>query len=199
MATKARRTTVARSSGRKKKGRGALWLVAGLLLGAALMYGAQHLLYRDGKPFRGLAGLVDSGAKAIGGEGEPKPEPQAERPPKPKFDFYKILPEIETVLPEPPKGNGKKSAKAEPPEAGVSYVLQAASYDNANDADRLKARLALNGFEAYIEKVAIQGKGDYYRVRLGPYARIDELDAANARLEQLGIKPMRIKVKKTAG
>lgn len=191
------RRTAARSSG-KKKSRGILWLVAGLLLGAALMYAAQMVLYRGSKPFSGLSALFSSDKKAAD-KPEKNTPPEAERPPKPKLDFYKILPEIETVLPEPPKGSGKKTAKAEPPEAGVIYILQAASYDNAGDADRLKAKLALNGLEAHIEKISIQGKGDFYRVRLGPYARIDDLDAANVRLGQLGIKALRLKVKKTAG
>lgn len=187
---KARRSP-ARSS---KKSRGLLWLIAGLLLGAGLMWAAQHFVYRDSKPFRGLAGLFASSKKSADHE-EKKPE--TERPPKPKFDFYTILPEFETVLPEP-KG-GKKTAKAEPPEVGVNYILQAASLANLEDADRLKAKLVLNGLDARIEKISIQGKGDYYRVRLGPYARLEELDTASGKLAQLGIKALRIKVKKAAG
>ena len=177
-----------------KKSHGILWLIAGLLLGAGLMWAAQHFMYRDSKPFRGLAGLFASSKKSTDHE-EKKPE--AERLPKPKFDFYTILPEFETVIPEP-KG-GKKTAKAEPPEVGVNYILQAASLANLDDADRLKAKLVLNGLDARIEKISIQGKGDYYRVRLGPYAKLDELDIASGKLSQLGIKALRIKVKKTAG
>lgn len=185
-----------RSSSRSgKKWRGPLLLIVGLLLGAGLMWGAQYYLYRDGKPFSGLAGLIAAGKKAMDKPKEPKPQPEAEHQPKPKFDFYTILPEVETVLPEP-KAGGRKSAKAETPEAGVSYVLQAASYGNLSDADHLKAKLALNGLEAHIEKISIQGKGDYYRVRLGPYSSLDALDAASSKLSNLGVKPIRLKVKK---
>jgi len=187
-----------RSSSRSgKKWHGPLLLIVGLLLGAGLMWGAQYYLYRDGKPFRGLAGLVAAGKKAIDKPKEPKPQPEAEHQAKPKFDFYTILPEVETVLPEP-KAGGKKTAKAETPEAGVVYVLQAASYGSPNDADHLKAKLALNGLEARVEKISIQGKGDYYRVRLGPYPSLDALDTANGKLAKLGIKAIRIKVKKGA-
>ncbi|MCK7583609.1 MAG: SPOR domain-containing protein [Chromatiales bacterium] len=161
MATRTRRATVARTTGRKKKGRTALWLIAGLLLGAALMYGAQRVAYRDGQPFRGLAGLVDSGAKAVDRKDQPGPGPSVERPPKPKFDFYTILPEYETVLPEPKPA--RKVARPEQAETGTShvYVLQAAAYARPEDADRLKARLTLNGFDAHIEKIIIQGRGEY--------------------------------------
>ena len=187
---KARRSP-SRSS---KKSRGFLWLIAGLLLGAALMWGAQHYYYRGSKPFAGFANLFSSSKKPAD-SGENKPE--AERLPKPKLDFYTILPEFETVLPDP-KG-GKKTAKAEPPEAGVNYILQAGSFGNHEDADRLKAKLTLSGLETHIEKVVIEGKGAYYRVRLGPYSSIEALDSASGKLAQLGIKALRIKVKKSAG
>jgi cell division protein FtsN len=112
--------------------------------------------------------------------------------------FYTILPEVETPLPprEP-----KKTAQAKPamPEEGARYVLQAASYSDFEDADRLKARLALAGLEANIEKVTIEGKGDFYRVRLGPYDKLEALDDADRRLAEQGIKPLRLKLKKPAG
>jgi len=189
---KARRSP-SRSS---KKSHGFLWLIVGLLLGAALMWGAQRYYYRDSKPFAGFANLFSSGKKSTDAIDKQKPE-ETERLPKPKLDFYTILPEFETVLPEP-KG-GKKTAKAEPPEAGVNYILQAGSFGNHEDADRLKAKLTLSGLETHIEKVAIEGKSTYYRVRLGPYASVEALDSASAKLAQLGIKALRIKVKKGAG
>jgi cell division protein FtsN len=189
---KARRS----SSRSSKKSRGVVWLIAGLLLGAALMWGAQHYYYRDSKPFTGFANLISAGKKSAAPDEPPKPT-ETERLPKPKLDFYTILPEYETVLPEP-KG-GKKTAKAEPPEAGVNYVLQAGAFGNHEEADRLKAKLTLSGLETHIEKVAIEGKVAYYRVRLGPYSSIEALDSASAKLAQLGIKALRIKVKKSAG
>lgn len=178
-----------------KKSLGVVWLIAGLLLGAGLMWAAQHFMYRDAKPFRGLAALFASNKKPA--EPEEK-KPEAERPPKPKFDFYTILPEFETVLPEP-KSSSKKTAKSEPVEVGVNYILQAAAYTSSEDADRLKAKLVLNGMEPHIEKITIGDKGRYYRVRLGPYTSLDTLDAANTKLAGLGIKALRIKVKKNAG
>jgi cell division protein FtsN len=187
-----------RSSSRSgKKWHGALLLILGALLGAAIMWGAQYYLYRDGKPFRGLAGLVAAGKKVVDKPKEAKPQPDVTAQSKPKFDFYTILPEVETVLPAPKAGT-RKTAKTEPPEAGVVYVLQAASYGNMGDADHLKAKLALNGLEAHIEKISIQGKGDYFRVRLGPYPSLDALDTADGKLNKLGIKAIRIKVKKGA-
>jgi len=187
-----RRRSPSRSS---KKSRGVLWLIAGLLLGGALMWVTQHFYYRDSKPFTGFANLLSSNKKPA--DSEAKKRPEAERPPKPKLDFYTILPG-ETVLPEP-VGSGKKAAKTEPADAGASYILQAAAYTSSEDADRLKAKLILNGMEPHIEKIIVGDKGTYYRVRLGPYSSIDTLDAANAKLSGFGIKALRIRVKKNTG
>jgi cell division protein FtsN len=136
--------------------------------------------------------------KPVGAPAKPaKPATQA-KPAKPRFDFYTILPEVETPLPprEP-----KKTVQAKPvqPEEGARYVLQAASYSDFEDADRLKARLALTGLEANIEKVTLEGKGDFYRVRLGPYEKLEALDDADRRLAEQGIKPLRLRLKKPAG
>jgi len=78
----------------------------------------------------------------------------------------------------------------------VIYVLQAASFATFNEADQLKAKLALSGLSAQIQKVTIEGQGDRYRVRLGPFGKIEELDAAAQQLGKLGLKPLRLKVKK---
>jgi len=185
-----RRRSPSRSS---KKSRGILWLLVGLALGAALMWGMQHYYYRDSKPFAGFANLFSSNRKPVD-SGEKKPE--AERLPKPKLDFYTILPG-ETVLPD--TRADKKIAKLESAEKGVSYILQAAAFAAPEDADRLKAKLVLNGLEPHIEKIIVGDKGTHYRVRLGPYSSVEALDNANGKLVQLGIKALRIKVKKGAG
>jgi cell division protein FtsN len=179
----------------KKKSRGIIWLVAGLVLGGVLMWVTQHYYYRDSKPFTGFANLFSSSKKSA--DVELKQKPDVGRLPKPKLDFYTILPG-ETVLPEP-RGSGKKSAKTEPADTSVSYILQAAAYSNSEDADRLKARLVLNGMEPHIEKIIVGDKGTYYRVRLGPYSSLDTLDATNAKLSGLGIKALRIKMKRNSG
>lgn len=188
-----------RSTGRsgKKKSRGLLWLIVGLGLGAVLMYATQLYLYKDRKPFTGLANLFHT-SKPAEKPAAKEPPASTEPAPKPKFDFYTILPG-ETVLPEPKHEGGKKTAKAEPAEKGVSYILQAAAYATLEDADRLKAKLTLNGLDAHIEKITAGDKGPFYRVRLGPYSSIDALDTANAKLAKLGIKAIRIKVKKGTG
>ena len=78
-----------------------------------------------------------------------------------------------------PKENGKAPASA--------YFLQAGSFAKPDEADRLKAKLAMLGMEAAVQTADVPGKGTYYRVRLGPYRSTDEMNKANATLKQNGI------------
>ncbi len=161
-------------------------LLLGLVLGVALVLLAQLVLKR-GAARDGLAGLFAT--RAPPAEAPAKREPAAV---KPKFDFYTVLPEIETVLPE-------RAAKPERDGEATRYILQAGSFASFTDADQLKARLALQGLEAHIQKVTIEGKGEYHRVRLGPYQNLDDLDATSRQLAKLGIKTLRLRVKGGAG
>jgi cell division protein FtsN len=145
----------------------------------------------------GIATLFESAGKAVK-PAATKDDTTGAAPAKkekPKFDFYTILPETETVLPD-------RSPRAAPAkaEAGVNYVVQAGSFPAYKDADELKAKLALSGLVARIQKVSIEGRGDYYRVRLGPYDKPDAMYATEQQLKQLGIsKPLAIKVRKGPG
>jgi cell division protein FtsN len=185
------------SSRGKKKGRGLLLLVLGLGIGIAGVFLAQLVIERQ--MHRTVAGWFKRDKTP---DADKTTRKENERP-KSKFDFYTILPETETVLPDRTKKEQTKSTKTEKSEKtveeGVTYVLQAASFNNYNDADQLKAKLALQGLPATIQKVAIDGKGEYHRVRLGPYEKVDDLDAASQQLSRLGIKAIRLKVKKGAG
>lgn len=187
-----------RSAGSRSKGTPRwLMLLLGLGIGIAGVYLYQMLRER-GVSLSSVTKVFSSGEKKTE---EKKPDAEA-KPAKPKFDFYTILPETETVLPEktPAKPKSKPELKPETakttPEPGVSYMLQAASFATFAEADQLKARLTLSGLAAQIQKVSIEGRGDYYRVRLGPFSKIEELDAATQQLQQAGLKPIRLKVKK---
>lgn len=166
-------------------------LLLGLVLGVATVLITQLVLKRHGAG-DGLAGLFSS--RPAEKPAKKSPEPAAATATRsPKFDFYTVLPETETVLSDRRRADRTKPAKAE---AGVSYVLQAGSFATFADADQLKARLALTGLVAQIEKVTIEGRGEFHRVRLGPYARLQELDAADQQLRNAGVRALRLKVKK---
>jgi cell division protein FtsN len=99
---------------------------------------------------------------------------------KQHFEFYRVLTDKEKSdnaahkskpAPKPKEPVAVKPQPA-PQTAAVPkeiYYLQAGSFQNEGDAEKLKAKLAFSGFEANIQTVDIPDKGVWHRVRLGPY------------------------------
>lgn len=69
----------------------------------------------------------------------------------------------------------------------VGYLLQVGAFRSSDDADRQKANLAMQGFEAKITERDVNGV-KMYRVRLGPYNRIDDMTKARDRLQSSGFE-----------
>src|SRR5690606_32586753 len=104
----------------------------------------------------------------------PDERPQDDGRPKPRFDFYRMLPNYEVVIPEHEDVAADEEAPVQ--DAGV-YVLQAGSFRKAEDADRLRAQLALLGLESRVQRVTIDGTDTWHRVRVGPVSDLVELQA----------------------
>lgn len=108
----------------------------------------------------------------------------------PKFDFYKILPEIEVKVPDaelnapPPAAQDAATNRAN---AATAYMLQVGSYQKFDEADQSKAQLALQGIQATIQRVVIKGSDVWFRVHVGPYKTLPEVQRNRARLAQLGV------------
>ncbi len=109
---------------------------------------------------------------------------------KQQFEFYKVLTDKSdgTAHKSPPKQPAAVKPQPVAPE-GVSkdmYFVQAGSFQNVGDAEKLKAKLAFSGFEANIQTATIPDKGVWHRVRLGPYNG-SEAGKTIAALQQNGI------------
>ena len=100
--------------------------------------------------------------------------------PRPKFDFYTILPEIEVSVRE--WEYSVKDDEDEPSLAPGIYVLQVGSFKQFDDADRAKARLALRGITARIHRVVINGQDVWFRVHVGPFSGIKDIRAMRIKL-----------------
>jgi cell division protein FtsN len=81
-------------------------------------------------------------------------------------------------------------AAAEAPAKGIKpsdrFWLQAGSFSTEPDAENLRARLALSGWEATVQQGALPDKSIRYRVRLGPYDNVDELGRMKSELAKRG-------------
>ena len=101
---------------------------------------------------------------------------------EPTYEFYKILPDLEINVSEWDETISPVE-KTNPTitEPGV-YVLQVGSFRKLEAADEVKAKLALLGINADIQRVVINGQDVFHRVRVGPYNTPDKLEAAQSRL-----------------
>ncbi len=120
----------------------------------------------------------------------PPPAPSAAES-KQRFEFYKILTDKQEgeshAAPKMAASRPGTSASTKPAAPGSDYFLQAGSFSTAEDADKLKARIAMAGMEASVQPANIPNKGVRYRVRLGPYRSSEEMNKAVALLKQAGI------------
>ncbi|HEX6829782.1 MAG TPA: SPOR domain-containing protein [Burkholderiales bacterium] len=180
------------SGGRRSRGKGGAFffgLLTGLLLGLGAAVGVAWYLNKMPSPFATRDKPAESRP-----EKAPKAEtakPAVPAPDKPRFDFYKILPGSERPVTE---RELKEAARKEPPARDL-YFLQAGSFQNAADADNLKAKLALLGVEANISTVTLPDKGIWHRVQVGPYTRVDDVNRAREMLKQNGIESSTVKAK----
>ncbi len=113
---------------------------------------------------------------------------------KPKFDFYTILPEMEVMVPEQDIAGKVEHGVAHVKTPGT-YVLQVGSFRRYDQADRLKAQLALLGLEANIQDVTVNGDETWHRVRLGPFHRLRKLNEAREVLKRHHVEALLLKLK----
>ncbi len=174
-------------------------ILIGLVLGLSIALGVAWYINKLPNPFR----------EKPQGPAAPTPEPtKAEKAAPPTA--AKADPTTEKA--EPPKAAETDKAKTESaakdaaadkgekgdkstPGAKDTFFLQTGSFQGAPDADNLKGRLALLGLEATIQTRTIPDKGVFHRVRIGPYADVEELNRVRGVLTQNGIDASLVKVR----
>lgn len=164
----------------KKSLPGYIWLLSGLTIGLFIAL----IIYISKQP----ASPVDFGAavehelQTLNQKNKPaestvakqstqqgtKSMPSETMPSEAKYNFYTILQGMKVLIPEsetrPPVGrNGSDLTPA-----NTRYLLQAGSFQNREDAEKLKARLAFLGVEADIQEVQVN-RQTWHRVRTGPF------------------------------
>ena len=111
-----------------------------------------------------------------GAEAPPRPvEVGPVKPPEPRFTFYKILPELEAIVPESEIKNLKREESLGKKPQAVKYLLQAGSFTSAQDAEKLKARLSALKIKSHIETVKIENTA-WNRVKIGPFNNMADAD-----------------------
>ncbi len=118
-------------------------------------------------------------------EPEKKTEPKPAEPEEPRYDFYTILPQAEIVVPDYEIKTRVREALVGKTKA-TKYIMQAGSFREASEADRHKAKLALLGIEARVEKAKV-GNVIWHRVKIGPYDSPASVSTIKELLQKNGI------------
>lgn len=127
---------------------------------------------------------------------------------EPDFSFYTLLPEMESIVPgnklevvtAPPAIKKADTApipvtsqQADPKKD--SFLLQAGSFRNLEDAEGRRAQLAFLGIESRVQKVTIDNKDTWHRVQIGPVFGRDEADTLQTKLKKNNIDTLLMKAK----
>lgn len=169
-------------------------ILVGMVIGVGLAAGLAWYIMKAPSPFtqkepvaaRSPAAATKPATPAAAPGTHPATAASGVGEAKPRFEFYKVL--TDTAAPaDKAKPAKPQTAESKPAAANEPLFLQAGSFSNADDAEKLKARLAMLGIEASTHTVTIPDKGTWYRVRLGPYKNTDELNQARTLLKQNGV------------
>ncbi len=158
---------------------GWVWLLLGMAMGVVLVvFVVTAGLWRP----HGGADLPQPRADSTKEPAElaelaaPPPAPRSE------YDFYTVLPEMEVVIPD--AEIQERVLRREEQRPG-SYLLQVGSFRQPQDAEKAKAELAFLGLIATITPVKINNQ-DWFRVRVGPYSDVREMDSVKRRVQEAG-------------
>lgn len=184
---------------------GYIWMLAGLAIGLFVSF----LLYLDKQPAEQVS-FTDAVKQELkkAREQQKQAEDQSNdigdgtaenSNKKPRFEFYTILSELEVFVPEPevkstaPKPQTQQQTNSPVP-TGKRYLLQAGSFKSNDDAERLKASLALLGVQSSIQNVTIN-QDSWHRVRIGPFSNPVLLRETLSTLKQNNIHAMTMELK----
>lgn len=211
----ARRADSRQTKIRQARGGFLLGAIVGLIAGLGIALGVAFYLNKTPIPFapRVKSDAKEDAAKAPGIAGMPQgsgqlPKFSAVTPTeKPRYDFYKILPGGEepaqgkpaAAAPRTPAPSATTSAPAagtpRPAVTNEPYFIQVGSFQNPVDADNHKAQLAILGLECTVEPTTLPDKGTWYRVRIGPFTKLEDINRVRRTLAQNGIKSTLVKAK----
>jgi cell division protein FtsN len=201
-----------RKKRRSRNGGGTLLgILVGLLVGLAIAVAAALYMTKSSVPFvdrvkrppdRPLADPSKNGElpdpnrplqKGKGGNGDPAPAaavPMTPAPGAPPISAPNAAPNAAPAVGASPAAVAPPTAPAADPAPAAdksAYLLQAGAFKGQEDAESMKVKLALIGFEARIVTAEVNGV-TFYRVRVGPYAQIEDMNRARSRLAENGIE-----------
>ncbi len=193
------------STASARQGNTLLGFVAGLVIGLLIAVGVALYLTNAPVPFvnkvtrptenikPGADGKLPDPNKPL--YGNPPPAQTAEPAKDAKDAKGAPAPAASGKAATPPKAEtAPTTTTTTTGEDGSRYVVQAGAFKSADDADGMKARLALLGLDARVFPIEQAGT-TLYRVRLGPYGQMDDINKIRKTLTDNGIESQVIRLK----
>ena len=170
------------------------WFALGIAVCLFIIKGWPFMLQAAQHANKGLVSLPSAGTRAkVPAAATHNPTAAAgASTAQPHFDFYKMLPSFQVVIPGQDK-DVRSGDDAKAVSQPGSYILQVGSFPTYADADKLKANLALLGIESNIQSVQVNNGSTWNRVRVGPIKDLKELNSVRTKLAQQHIEPLIIK------
>ncbi len=194
-----------------QRGGFALGLIVGLLLGLALALGVALYVTKVPVPFVNKVPQRTAEQDAAETERNKNWDPNAAlsnkaavkaAPPPP------TMPAASAAGPSPTTATAAKPAAAPTAAASAAivkstkpgtdtftYFVQVGAYARPEDAEQQRARVGLMGMSAKVTEREQSGR-TVYRVRLGPFDRKDDADAAQQRLAGNGVEAALVRVER---
>ncbi len=174
-------------------------LLIGLIVGIGVSVGVAIFVKGGVSPF--VARDTSASHPEAGPKGDALPikpateTAEAKAPAKPRFDFYTILPGSESPVTEQEIKQAKAGDQKSTPKAGSeNYYLQVGAFQTEQEADNMKAKLALLGLDTVVQTATVPDKGVWHRVRVGPFTELDQIANARTELTKNGFKVDLIKI-----
>jgi len=163
--------------------------VSGLVMGIGLSTAVAVYITNSPVPF--VNKVQRATANVNPGAGGQLPDPN-----KPLYSNRAVAPsdrprDAAPMAPDdklPPAPGPAPAPTASAADSGARLMLQTGAFKSEQDADSMRARLALLGLDARVSQVTQEGATVLYRVRIGPYRELDDLSGIRRTLSENGIE-----------
>jgi cell division protein FtsN len=171
-------------------------LLIGMILGIGISVAVAIMVTGGKSPFvehESSSPLLPNTGQNMNSD-DPSPPEKGEAKPANRFDFYKILPGESQVSEQELQQSKEAQQQDDVPAGNASYFLQVGAFQTEQEADNMKAKLALLGLEAIVQTASVPDKGVWHRVRVGPYTDLEQISKARAELTKNGFNADLIKI-----
>jgi cell division protein FtsN len=161
-------------------------LMVGMIVGGFIAFLAylKFLPSSEQSKVTTTASAKDTGKNTGKKAEESKTSPPQPETKVPKYTFYDLLEDKQVIIPE-------EELKRPENTVSMQYIMPCASFTQQENAEALKAKIALLGFESKIQPVKWNDK-QLYRVQLGPFASKRQAESIRHRLQENDINDCKI-------